>query len=275
MGASDSLINLPNTDFQHVLRICEKLHQADPAQSFIHHCHDTLNQAFSQVHISLKLYQLEAVKFKDQEIHTPDHNAWVPVFKEHAIDHSFAEQMFTLISPQKGMTDRNFSLKESQKSVRYNEFYDQADAQNQVWVGLSDRDQLLCCIYSRETEYTEEELAMMCIIQSHLETAWKNWRRSHAFKQELDWLKESLFQSEEEKAATDQLRRRFDALTDRQRDVAELVAQGQDNQQIADVLKISILTVKKHMQRVFQFLEVHHRTQLASKWYQAYSVRLF
>jgi DNA-binding NarL/FixJ family response regulator len=69
------------------------------------------------------------------------------------------------------------------------------------------------------------------------------------------------------------MRKLLNALTPRQRDVVELLASGKDNQQIADELQISVLTVKKHLQAVFQSLEVQHRTELAAKWHQAHSIQ--
>ena len=270
MAVSNNFRTLSDEDLRHVLRICEQLHLADPAASFIHHCRDTLNQAFSKVHFSAELYQL-----RGNEIHPPDNNDWIPVFKGHVLDHPFAERMFTLSAPERRMTHLDSSLKKPRQSTLRNDSCDQAGAQNQVWIGLSDRSQLLCCIYSRETEYTEDELAMMCIIQPHLEAAWKNWRRTLSLKQELDLLKDSTFQTEAEEAAAAQLRRMIDALTGRQRDVVELVAQGRDNQQIADALKISILTVKKHLQMIFHAMDIQHRTALAAQWHRAYSIQVY
>ena len=81
--------------------------------------------------------------------------------------------------------------------------------------------------------------------------------------------------SEESEAVASRMRKLLAGLTPRQRDVVEQVAAGNDNQQIADELKISVLTVKKHLQAVFQSLDVHHRTELAAKWHQAHSVQLY
>jgi DNA-binding CsgD family transcriptional regulator len=183
--------------------------------------------------------------------------------------------MPTLAGPEVGMTHMESTLKEFHKSTLYNEFYEKVQAQNQLWVGIPDNNQLLNCVYSRETQYTDAELSMLCMIQPHLESAWKNWKRERSFKQELDVLKGSIFQSEEEEAAAARIRKRLDALTPRQRDVVELVALGMDNQQIADELKVSVLTVKKHLQTIFHSMDVHHRTELAAKWHQAHSVKLY
>jgi DNA-binding NarL/FixJ family response regulator len=77
-------------------------------------------------------------------------------------------------------------------------------------------------------------------------------------------------------AATDQLvhyltsaerrgsgRRSLDRLTDRQRAVAELVAEGLSNDEIAARLFLSLATVKSHLTASMRRLEVRTRTQLA------------
>jgi two-component system nitrate/nitrite response regulator NarL len=53
------------------------------------------------------------------------------------------------------------------------------------------------------------------------------------------------------------------ALTRRERDVAELVANGQRNRSIADALGISEGTVKMHLHNVYAKLGLESRTQLA------------
>jgi DNA-binding NarL/FixJ family response regulator len=60
-----------------------------------------------------------------------------------------------------------------------------------------------------------------------------------------------------------QRRRVLDRLTERQRDVAELVAQGLSNEEIARRLFLSPATIKSHLAAVMRRLEVRTRTQLA------------
>ena len=58
--------------------------------------------------------------------------------------------------------------------------------------------------------------------------------------------------------------RSIDALTPRQREVAELVAHGCTNIEIARMLAISPNAVKKHVSRVLVMLDVSNRTELAA-----------
>ncbi|NNJ71419.1 MAG: hypothetical protein HKP10_09075 [Kiritimatiellales bacterium] len=167
------------------------------------------------------------------------------------------------------------TLEAFKQSALYNEFYTKVHGQNLLWMAFRDRNELLSCVYLRETEYSDNELAMLHLIQPHMESAWRNWKRTRSLKQEVDLLKKSIFQSEEEEAKVARIRKMLESLTSRQRDVVELVAAGKDNQQIADELKISVLTVKKHLQTIFQSMDVQHRTELAAKWHQAHSVSLY
>ncbi|MFC4695020.1 MULTISPECIES: response regulator transcription factor [Geodermatophilus] len=57
--------------------------------------------------------------------------------------------------------------------------------------------------------------------------------------------------------------RPLDRLTDRQREVAELVAQGLSNEEIARRLFLSLATVKSHLTASMRRLGVRGRTQLA------------
>jgi DNA-binding NarL/FixJ family response regulator len=63
--------------------------------------------------------------------------------------------------------------------------------------------------------------------------------------------------------ATAEQGRPLDRLTERQRDVAELVAQGLSNEEIASRLFLSPATIKSHLTAVMRRLDVRTRTQLA------------
>jgi DNA-binding NarL/FixJ family response regulator len=64
-------------------------------------------------------------------------------------------------------------------------------------------------------------------------------------------------------ARDDSAKRVLDRLTDRQREVAELVAQGLSNEEIAGRLFLSLATVKSHLTASMRRLDVRTRTQLA------------
>jgi len=56
--------------------------------------------------------------------------------------------------------------------------------------------------------------------------------------------------------------RGFEALTDREREVLTLIAQGRSNGEIADQLVISIKTVNRHRENIMAKLKLHSRVEL-------------
>jgi DNA-binding NarL/FixJ family response regulator len=64
-------------------------------------------------------------------------------------------------------------------------------------------------------------------------------------------------------ARTDQARERLATLSPRERDVALAVGQGHGNAEIAATLHLSIPTVKGHVSRLLEKLEVDNRVQIA------------
>ncbi len=55
---------------------------------------------------------------------------------------------------------------------------------------------------------------------------------------------------------------RYDALTDREREILALVAEGHTNREIADSLFISVKTVETHKSNIMEKLNLHKRAEL-------------
>ena len=55
---------------------------------------------------------------------------------------------------------------------------------------------------------------------------------------------------------------RYQSLTDREKQVLKLVAEGNSNKEMAQLLGISVKTAMSHRERVMQKLEIHNRTEL-------------
>lgn len=69
------------------------------------------------------------------------------------------------------------------------------------------------------------------------------------------------------KLAADRTPNQFqDALTVREREVARLVEQGLSNKEIARQLFIALPTVKNHIHRIFEKLDVKHRNEAAASF---------
>lgn len=61
----------------------------------------------------------------------------------------------------------------------------------------------------------------------------------------------------------------LDALTERERAIAALVAEGLDNREVAGTLYLSEGTVRNHISAMLQKLGLRNRTQLALAWWRA------
>lgn len=265
--------HLSHADLERVMDACERLHQAKPGKSFLDPSCDILNQALDSMCFSAAVYSLKPFKLIEQKVNSPEYDHWVGFFKKYLLDHSDRHYFITTIESGTDMVHLQCAAKEIHYSSLCSELHNELpQAPCQLWIGIRDDNELLNCIYSHEIECSEEQLAMICLIQSVLESAWINWKRLNVLEQEINLLKSSTFQSDEEKAIAAQTRETFDSLTDRQRDVVKQIALGKDNQQIADELEISVMTVKTHLKTIFQSLRVHHRTELAAKWRTAYFV---
>ena len=62
--------------------------------------------------------------------------------------------------------------------------------------------------------------------------------------------------------AADEGERRLDQLSDREKEVLKLLAEGLANREIAEVLCLSVKTVMSHRASVMEKLDIHNRTEL-------------
>lgn len=60
---------------------------------------------------------------------------------------------------------------------------------------------------------------------------------------------------------------RFETLSEREFEVATLVAAGFSNQQIADALFIAVATVKDHVHSILKKTDLVSRSEVAAAWY--------
>ncbi len=63
-------------------------------------------------------------------------------------------------------------------------------------------------------------------------------------------------------AAADQAADPYDALTDREKQVLKLVAEGHSNKDVAEFLDISVKTAMSHREHIMRKLDLHSRTDL-------------
>ncbi len=65
-----------------------------------------------------------------------------------------------------------------------------------------------------------------------------------------------------EEGETSDTERRFDQLSDREKEILKLLAEGGSNSEIADLLCLSAKTVMSHRANIMEKLDIHNRTDL-------------
>jgi len=60
----------------------------------------------------------------------------------------------------------------------------------------------------------------------------------------------------------DEGERRLDQLSDREKEVLKLLAEGRSNREIAELLRLSVKTVMSHRASIMEKLDIHNRTEL-------------
>ncbi|OGO09407.1 MAG: DNA-binding response regulator [Chloroflexi bacterium RBG_13_60_13] len=60
----------------------------------------------------------------------------------------------------------------------------------------------------------------------------------------------------------DEVERRLDQLTDREKEILKLLGEGRSNREIAELLYLSAKTVTHHRASIMEKLEIHNRTEL-------------
>ena len=86
-----------------------------------------------------------------------------------------------------------------------------------------------------------------------------------AFMEKQSFDRRTFLTTVEEAQATARARSELDVLTDREREVLDLLAQGMTNKEIAESLFISTNTVKRHLKAIFEKLDIHTRSAAAAK----------
>lgn len=82
----------------------------------------------------------------------------------------------------------------------------------------------------------------------------------HTFLHPL--IAQRLVSEHERTGGRDDDRRRYDGLTERERQVVRLIANGKTNREIAEALHISVKTVETHRTHIMEKLDLHDRAHL-------------
>ena len=86
-----------------------------------------------------------------------------------------------------------------------------------------------------------------------------------AYLQKQGFNRQAFLQAIQEALAAPKGGEELESLTDREREVLELLARGMTNKEIAEDLVISTNTVKRHLKAIFEKLEIHTRSGAVAK----------
>jgi DNA-binding CsgD family transcriptional regulator len=261
MSSSNQFKQLSSEDIELLARLAERIHHTNSNEPFLNHSFVVLNEALPRTIFSIDSYSVNPVSF-EQAVNVGISNDLYALYRTYMHQHPLVayflapgeSQVFTILDVT--------SSEEFHKTDLYQKFYQPLGVEDQLAFTLPHSGGMYVVVYSRDTAFTERERLMMKLLKPQILIALKNWQRVRDLELNLRTL-------EEKSSFTDApAEHSADCLTPRQRAVAEQVALGLDNPQIAKVLHISPKTVGKHLENIFAALGIHHRAALASWWQQ-------
>jgi DNA-binding CsgD family transcriptional regulator len=197
----------------------------------------------------------------------PDFPALRPAFFEHVEEHPSIQQI--LRTNGDGSTALKTSDFVSQRRWRnsglYARFYKPlADVRYQLTIGQRLGDWLVFfAISRRHRDFTEEERDLLTGLRPHFIQAYRNAEaRSELAQLRAEAARAAQSEAARGEAAVFALMVRL-SLSRREAQVLHEVGQGRTNDEIAEILGISISTVKTHLEHVFRRLGVGSRTAAA------------
>ena len=258
---------LSGADIKNVTKLCKRIHYTNSNESFTNHVYLVMKQAFSCNHFTTEHVMRNPMVLRESIHDTVPANISA-IFKKFMHQHPALVQTSNTRHSNVGNIKTGMNNDQFYNSELYNEVFVSLGIKDQMWVGVGDENEWTGATYARDSVFSEKELFMLTWINPHLQIAWQNWKRSRDLEQRLLLLEEKNIMSEETTKQARKTKQLMDRLSPRQRDIAELIAQGLENREIARALHIAPKTVNKHLENIFQTLDIHHRAALAAQWRQ-------
>lgn len=260
--------HLSSKDIELITKLCERIHRINHNESFSNHAYVVLRFALSNTYFAVDHYNLSPLIY-EESLSDGLSAEILSIYAHYVHQHPFAT-LFRMPGQTKVSTVlTTISVDEFHRKELYNEFYRKLLIEDQLAMGLQWGTDACVIAYSRDRPFTEREQTIMQIVQPHVQIAWDNWRRIRELEGRLRFMEEKSVVSEETAQQARDAKRLMNHLSPRERDIAELVAQGMENRKIAETLHISPKTVGKHLENIFTTLNLHHRAALAAKWRQS------
>lgn len=263
---------LTGRDVGRIATLCERVHYTNPGESFLNHSFVILKDILPSTQFSVDCYRTNPLVL-EEALYEGVSDKYYPVyetyFHQHPLLHLFMGPGRTSVST----IHSEISAADFRKKDLYQEFYRKVGVEDQLAFNLPYQGGVYVVVYSRDSAFTEKEQAIMQLLSPQLQISLKNWQRVRDLEQRLQLLEEKNVVSEAAAGQARQAKLLMDHLSPRQRDVAEQVAQGFENRKIAEILHISPKTVGKHLENIFETLDIHHRAALAALCRESGAIR--
>ncbi len=261
-----NLRNLSVDELNRAARICERIHYTISNEPIANHFYVVLRQALPGVHFSINHFSVAPVVVAGNMISESVSNETLSLFGRFMHEHPGVAKIGLVHSAETGQLLSELKREHYRRTHLYNEVFKPIDIEDQIWMGIGDREERFGIVYSRDSVYTDSDVGMAEIINPHVQIAWKNWKQTRHLEQRFALLNEKAVQSEEQARIRISAKSALDVLSRRQRQVVELLASGKTNREIGDVLKISPRTVGKHLEQIYAAVGTHTRTALIAAW---------
>lgn len=156
-----------------------------------------------------------------------------------------------IIQPEKSVLKISDFLNDAQfrRLGLYNEFFKKADVEYQISVALSSHQETIEGIALNRSgeDFSERDRTILCLFRPHIIQAFINAEAVSCMPNRV-------------KTSADQLGWKVGDLSLRESEVLHWVSKGKNNTDIAVIMGISLSTVKKHLEHIYNKLGVENRT---------------
>jgi DNA-binding CsgD family transcriptional regulator len=248
-------------DTELVVKLSERIHYTSPNEPFLNHVFVVLSEALPRAMFAVDSYSVNPVSL-EQASNVGISNELYAVYRTYMHQHPLMQHFMASGGSGVGTILTLTSAAEFHKTDLYRKFYKILGIEDQLVLGLRHPTGAYLIVYSRDTAFTGNEVLLMELLMPQLRIALRSWQRSC----DLERFRRTLHEKSDETGRDRDARRLVDSLSPRQLAIAEQVARGLENRQIAQVLHISPKTVGKHLENIFEVLDIHHRAALAAIW---------
>lgn len=269
--SANRLKELSAQDLALVAKLLERIHHTNSNEPFINHLCVVLNEALPRDIFSIDSYSVNPVFF-EQALSVGIDDSLYTVYRRYMHQHPLFRRLF--ISPESGVYTilTTTSAVKFHKTDLYHKFYRILGVEDQLAFMLRHMRGIYVIVYSRGTAFSENEKTIMDLLRPQLKIALRNWTCIRELERDRRTLGHKPVYGEPFAIPVSDSQCVLDCLTLRQRAIAEQVARGLKNREIAKELHISPKTVGKHLENIFETLDIHHRAALAAMWRKYYPV---